>query len=164
HCEILRRENRFVVHDLGSQNGTYVNRKRIRDTHVLEDGDVLNFAEYSVHYLADNSKYDGPDLVHARRQAANARSGDAPGPRPGSDIEREETEFPEAYGEQYDDSNAPSIVPLDDDNGQVHPQELDYDENPDISHEKRPPLHMPPQNGRDRAEPFTEDPKGAKER
>lgn len=160
HCEIHRKGDKFVVHDLGSQNGTYVNRKRIRDTHVLEDGDVLNFAEYSVLYLADVAKYDGPDLVHARRQAANARSAHVPGPRPGSDIEREETEFPEAYGEGYDESNAPSVVPMDEDH-QVHPQELD--ENPDDSVERRPPMQMSPANGRAR-EPFIEDPKGAKER
>lgn len=162
HCEIQRRDNRFVVNDLGSQNGTYVNRKRIRDAHVLEDGDVLNFAEYSVHYLADNAKYDGPDLVHARRQAANARTGQSPGPRPDSGIEREETEFPEAYGEQYDDANAPSIVPNEDED-RVRPQDL---EDPDEERgEQRMPLQMSPSNGRaPKGDPFIEDPVKSKER
>jgi pSer/pThr/pTyr-binding forkhead associated (FHA) protein len=171
HCEIHRKDGRFVVHDLGSQNGTYVNRKRIRDPHVLEDGDVLNFAEYSVHYLADNAKYDGPDLVHARRQAANARTGqagfqggresNAPGPRPDSGIEREETEFPEAYGEQYDDANAPSIVPNGDED-RVRPQDL---EDPEDDHgDPRMPLQMSPVNGRPKGDPFIEDPAKSKER
>lgn len=61
HCQIERQAGRFVVKDLGSQNGTYVNRTRITGAHPLEDGDVLNFAEYAVQYVQDASRYADPD-------------------------------------------------------------------------------------------------------
>jgi pSer/pThr/pTyr-binding forkhead associated (FHA) protein len=163
HCEIVRSDGeRYYVKDLGSQNGTYVNRRRIRDFHELKHGDILNFAEYSVLYLSDAAEYDGPDLPNARREAAQGGRGGAPGPRPGSDIGVEETEFPEAYeGEDgYDESNGPSIVP-NEDQAPLHPSEMDpYPE--DSGAEKQLPMAMMP--GDPKGEPFTEEPNRARER
>ncbi|MGH7645273.1 MAG: FHA domain-containing protein, partial [Gemmatimonadales bacterium] len=43
HAAVIRRGDRFVVQDLNSRNGTFVNRQRIdRDT-PLADGDVIGF-------------------------------------------------------------------------------------------------------------------------
>ena len=64
HCKIFHEHDRHAVADLGSHNGTYVNRRRISGPCPLHHGDVLNFAEYSVHFLEDAAKYDGPDRVH----------------------------------------------------------------------------------------------------
>ncbi|MBK8013755.1 MAG: FHA domain-containing protein [Deltaproteobacteria bacterium] len=61
HCQIELEAGRFVVKDLGSQNGTYVNRSRIIGPYPLKDGDVLNFAEYAVQYIHDAARYGGPD-------------------------------------------------------------------------------------------------------
>ncbi len=104
HCKIIRDGDEYLLNDLGSQNGSYVNRKRIPQFHTLRHGDLLNFAEYSILFLADSAEYDGPD---------RASSGDRPSPRPPSDLEREDTEFPEAYAEDfgYDDRAEPSIIP-----------------------------------------------------
>jgi pSer/pThr/pTyr-binding forkhead associated (FHA) protein len=158
HCEIVHSDGeRFFVKDLGSQNGTYVNRKRIRDFYELKHGDILNFAEYSVLYLGDLSEYDGPDLPNARRQAAQGARGDGVGPRVGSDIGAEETEFPEAYNEGFDESNAPSIVP--DDDAPLHPSDMTEDPE-DSRAERKMPMAMMPSEG----EPFTEEPNRARER
>lgn len=172
HCEIVRNEgDRWFVKDLGSQNGTYVNRKRIRDFHNLQHGDVLNFAEYAVLYLSDGAAYDGPDLVHARRQAAEARSAPGPGPRPGSEIGVEETDFPEAYSEGlvgFDVSNAPSVVP--DDDRPLHPSDLDED--PELLRTPRAPMRhagelrgaAPRRLDAAEREPLIEEPQQARER
>ncbi len=46
---IGRREGRYVD-DLGSLNGTYVNRKRI-ESHKLQNGDELQVGKYKLTYL-----------------------------------------------------------------------------------------------------------------
>ena len=61
HCQIAREAHRVVVEDLGSQNGTFVNRRKVERPQALAHGDVLNFAEYCVLFLADSTTYDGPD-------------------------------------------------------------------------------------------------------
>lgn len=130
HCEIHSGNGRYVLKDLGSQNGTYVNRRRIRGTHELRHGDVLNFAEYSVLFLADLSAYAGPD--------ADARPAGRPSAEPG--VEKLETMMPPAY---RDDSPPRPEDP-------IRPSERDED--PDdppapVSPRPRPardePLHDP---------------------
>ena len=44
HAEIRRRQNHFVIVDLGSTNGTFVGKKRV-DTEKLNHKDVLTFGE-----------------------------------------------------------------------------------------------------------------------
>jgi S1-C subfamily serine protease len=43
HAAIITRTDGFVLQDLGSKNGTYVNGQRIEGDHVLRDGDVIGF-------------------------------------------------------------------------------------------------------------------------
>lgn len=50
HAEIVRDGERFVVRDLGSLNGTFVNRRRI-DSVVLEDDDELQVGKYRMTFL-----------------------------------------------------------------------------------------------------------------
>jgi hypothetical protein len=44
HCRVRWEEGRFVVHDLKSTNGTFVNDRRVT-RHPLEEGDVLQVGE-----------------------------------------------------------------------------------------------------------------------
>lgn len=44
HCRVRLEDGRYVVHDLKSTNGTFVNEKRVT-RHPLEDGDVLQVGE-----------------------------------------------------------------------------------------------------------------------
>jgi hypothetical protein len=50
HAELVRDGERFSIRDLGSLNGTYVNRKRI-ETIVLEDDDEVQIGKYRLTFL-----------------------------------------------------------------------------------------------------------------
>ena len=50
HALLVRRRDGLYIDDLGSLNGTYVNRRRI-ETHKLVDGDELQIGKYKLTYL-----------------------------------------------------------------------------------------------------------------
>jgi pSer/pThr/pTyr-binding forkhead associated (FHA) protein len=52
HALIMRAEGALVLRDLGSLNGTYVNRRRIEGDERLEDGDELQIGKFRLTYLA----------------------------------------------------------------------------------------------------------------
>jgi pSer/pThr/pTyr-binding forkhead associated (FHA) protein len=51
HALVVRRGDEFDLDDLGSLNGTYVNRRRI-DSHRLSDGDELQIGKYKLTFLS----------------------------------------------------------------------------------------------------------------
>jgi len=57
HARIVRDESRFLVEDLNSLNGTYVNRKRI-ERHPLSDGDELQIGKFKLAFLERNQNQD----------------------------------------------------------------------------------------------------------
>ncbi len=50
HAVLVRRGDDYFLDDLGSLNGTYVNRRRI-ESHRLGDGDELQIGKYKLAYL-----------------------------------------------------------------------------------------------------------------
>ncbi len=50
HALLVRRREGLYIDDLGSLNGTYVNRKRI-ESHLLEDGDEIQIGKFRLSYL-----------------------------------------------------------------------------------------------------------------
>ncbi len=46
HARILFREGRFIVTDLNSTNGTYVNRRRIAQATIVRDGDKIYIGDF----------------------------------------------------------------------------------------------------------------------
>jgi len=58
HAEFLRESDGFVVRDVGSLNGTYLNRGRI-DTAVLAGGDEVQIGKYRLVFLTGAK---GPDV------------------------------------------------------------------------------------------------------
>ena len=52
HAIIVRRRDGLYIDDLGSLNGTYVNRRRI-ESHKLTDGDELQVGKYKLTYLEE---------------------------------------------------------------------------------------------------------------
>ncbi len=50
HALLVRRHDGHYIDDLGSLNGTYVNRRRI-ESHRLEDGDEIQIGKYKLSYL-----------------------------------------------------------------------------------------------------------------
>jgi len=51
HAEVRRREAAWFVHDLGSLNGTYVNRERV-DIAKLASGDELQIGKFKLVFFA----------------------------------------------------------------------------------------------------------------
>jgi FHA domain/zinc-ribbon domain len=51
HAEIVREGDELTIRDLGSLNGTYVNRKRIEST-TLQDDDEVQIGKYRLTFLA----------------------------------------------------------------------------------------------------------------
>jgi FHA domain/zinc-ribbon domain len=51
HAVLVRRGSDYYLDDLGSLNGTYVNRRRI-ESHRLADGDELQIGKYKLAYLS----------------------------------------------------------------------------------------------------------------
>jgi pSer/pThr/pTyr-binding forkhead associated (FHA) protein len=51
HAELVRGEGTFTVSDVGSLNGTYVNRDRI-DTVALKDGDEVQIGKFRLVFYA----------------------------------------------------------------------------------------------------------------
>ena len=50
HALVVRRDDGYYIDDLGSLNGTYVNRRRI-ESHQLQDGDEIQIGKYKLSYL-----------------------------------------------------------------------------------------------------------------
>lgn len=50
HALLVKRRDGLYVDDLGSLNGTYVNRRRI-ESHMLANGDELQIGKYKLTYL-----------------------------------------------------------------------------------------------------------------
>jgi hypothetical protein len=50
HALVVKRGGDFYLDDLGSLNGTYVNRRRI-ESHKLSDGDELQIGKYKLTFL-----------------------------------------------------------------------------------------------------------------
>ncbi len=50
HAVVAKRDGEFVIQDLESLNGTFLNRKRIEET-ALSDGDELQIGKYKLTFL-----------------------------------------------------------------------------------------------------------------
>jgi pSer/pThr/pTyr-binding forkhead associated (FHA) protein len=51
HVEFIKREEKFFVRDIGSLNGTYVNKQRIDETE-LHNGDEIQIGKYHLTFYA----------------------------------------------------------------------------------------------------------------
>jgi S1-C subfamily serine protease len=73
HAAIMAKTEGYVLQDLGSKNGTYVNGQRVEGDRVLKDGDVIGFGAkgpaVEFHALAG----EGDDLATSTAEAAAGR-------------------------------------------------------------------------------------------
>ncbi len=54
HAELCRKPEGFVVRDVGSLNGTYVNRERI-DEAILDSGDEVQIGKFKLIFVAESA-------------------------------------------------------------------------------------------------------------
>ncbi len=64
HCQFIKRGNTFILQDMNSANGTYVNGRRIGE-HYLNDGDDILIGKFTlkfdaVHFTAEPKAEDPP--------------------------------------------------------------------------------------------------------
>ena len=60
HIEIVNREGAYIMRDLGSSNGTWVNKKRATE-HTLRNGDVMLLGKkISIYFIDPAAKADSP--------------------------------------------------------------------------------------------------------
>jgi len=56
HCRVRPEDGRFVLHDLKSTNGTYVNERRVTRPLSLSEGDVIKIGETSLQYRTEQRR------------------------------------------------------------------------------------------------------------
>ena len=69
HALLVRRRDGLYIDDLGSLNGTYVNRRRI-ESHRLADGDELQVGKYKLTYLTSDEHRGRPGGPPPRKEKA----------------------------------------------------------------------------------------------
>jgi DNA-binding NarL/FixJ family response regulator len=77
HAEVRYQDEQWVLTDLGSRNGTSVNKRRI-DQHPLKTGDIISLGNTSVRFIANEDPNateagtgvpgKGPELSERERQ------------------------------------------------------------------------------------------------
>lgn len=95
HAAIITKPDGFMLQDLGSKNGTYINGKRLEEDRLLVDGDVIGFGAkgpaLEFHLLPDDGDAAATEAAEAAagrlsqpRQMVPAAAGPKrPGPPPG---------------------------------------------------------------------------------
>jgi pSer/pThr/pTyr-binding forkhead associated (FHA) protein len=56
HVEVRRVEDHYTVRDVGSLNGTYLNRERIEDEQTIGNGDEIQVGKFRLIFLAGLSE------------------------------------------------------------------------------------------------------------
>src|SRR5579863_4788178 len=89
HCILEQRDGQFVLRDLGSLNGTYINGERVRGEQLLRHGDEITLGSTRARYDDGTAPLNfaplaaGPGAV-AHPQHAPAWAPPAAGPPPSS--------------------------------------------------------------------------------
>jgi pSer/pThr/pTyr-binding forkhead associated (FHA) protein len=61
HARVIKDESGYLIEDLNSLNGTYVNRKRI-ERHRLADGDELQIGKFKLAFLEPSGSEEGAEV------------------------------------------------------------------------------------------------------
>ncbi len=72
HCQILVGDNSVVIKDLGSTNGTYVNRAQVKEA-VLRSGQTIHLGSVQMVYQADTPATATPAAPKPAPVAAKAK-------------------------------------------------------------------------------------------
>jgi len=94
HSSIIKKGDRYIIYDLGSSNGTYVNREKV-EMKVLDDGDVVRLGDTEITFADERPKpKPGP--------SAQQRTPTGEIPAVGAQQEKQQgTGGPDAFGNRY---------------------------------------------------------------
>jgi pilus assembly protein CpaF len=65
HARVLHRDGRFIVTDLNSTNGTYVNRRRITQATIVREGDRIFIGDFVLRVESTDPTGDAPPVVQS---------------------------------------------------------------------------------------------------
>ncbi len=84
HARLTFQGGKYVIEDLGSTNGTFVNGQRLVSAVVLKSGDVVSFGEQIVLMYEALASDPGATMISARKAASRPISTPVatPGPAP----------------------------------------------------------------------------------
>jgi predicted component of type VI protein secretion system len=82
HARLTFQGGKYVIEDLGSTNGTFVNGQRLVSAVVLKTGDVVSFGEQIVLMYEALSSDPGETMISARKSASRPDPTPAPVPIP----------------------------------------------------------------------------------
>ncbi len=95
HARMVRGEGGFVLEDLGSLNGTWVNGRRLSAPHPLAPGDRLRLGASAFLFRAAGGPPVAPPAADTRPQPDEAGGHSPPAPRAGSDAAEPRVEIRE---------------------------------------------------------------------
>jgi pSer/pThr/pTyr-binding forkhead associated (FHA) protein len=82
HARLTFQGGKYVIEDLGSTNGTFVNGQRLVSAVVLKSGDVVSFGEQIVLMYESLSSDPGETMISARKNPQRPVPAPAPAPSP----------------------------------------------------------------------------------
>jgi len=85
HCRLFRRDDRWYVEDLGSENGTKLNGTATAGTQEIQDVDMLQVGEYRLQFLLESVEpvaRPKPPKQHKRRSVRQMQSLSPASPTP----------------------------------------------------------------------------------
>ncbi len=101
HARLTFQGGKYVIEDLGSTNGTFVNGQRLVSAVVLKTGDVVSFGEQIVLMYEALSSDPGETMISARKSASRPAPAPAPTPAP--------VPIPAPAPQQYYSAPAPGV-------------------------------------------------------
>ena len=102
HSQLVLQGGKYVLTDLGSTNGTFVNGQRVTGQHVLQPGEVISLGE-QINLLFESVTVNDPNATMLSAGKASAR----PAPRP----QAQPMPQPAVYAGQVPAGPAPVAMP-----------------------------------------------------
>ena len=102
HSQLVLQGGKYVLTDLGSTNGTFVNGQRVTGQHVLQPGEVISLGE-QINLLFESVAFSDPN--------ATMMSAGKPAPRPAPRPQPQPQPQPQAYAGQMPAGPAPMAPP-----------------------------------------------------
>jgi predicted component of type VI protein secretion system len=107
HARLNFQGGKYVIEDLGSTNGTFVNGQRLVSPVVLKSGDVVSLGEQIVLMYEALSSDPGETMISSRKSAMRAAPASAPMPAPAPTAQQ----YPPTAQQYYAPPAAPAAKP-----------------------------------------------------